>query len=81
MTILLWLVKMAAKGTVGAVGLALSMLLKLIEQVPPEEYAKLIATLESWLGKLVMKLGPTHPAAEILAGPPPQVLVTPRVTK
>ena len=66
MTILMWLIKLAAKGTVEAVAMALTMLLKLIEMVPPEEYARLAMTLESFLAALVAKLGTSHPAVKVM---------------
>jgi hypothetical protein len=67
MTVIIWLIKFAAKGTVDAVWLALKMVLKLIQMVPPDEYAKLAVTLESFLSMLVAKLGASHPAAQVLA--------------
>ena len=80
MTILMWLIKLAASGTVEAVSLALSMLLKLIEMVPADEYAKLATALESFLAAMVAKLGASHPAVKALtptAAPSPATAPAP----
>ncbi len=67
MSVLMWLIKMAASTTVEAVSLALSGLIKLIQMVPPEEYAKLAAALQAFLVSLVAKLGASHPAVKTLS--------------
>ncbi len=69
MSVLMWLIKMFAKGTVEAVSLALDGVIKLIQMVPPEEYAKLATALQAFLASLVAKLGTAHPAVKAMMTP------------